>query len=98
MNENVNPGIHPNADDVLQNDFSESERRIVSYWSREWYITHVGKCDIGQSRYSYFLIKPTRIYEEAFGFTRELVVVFSAYDRFEARTLDAYEAIYKMFT
>ena len=98
MNENVNPGMHPNAEDVIQNVFPESERRIAIYWSREWYITHAGKCEIGQSQYSYFLIKPTHVYEEMFGLTRELIVIFSAYDRFEARTLDAYEAVYKTFS
>lgn len=97
MNENVKPGIHPNAQAQINNFFSKKEKGIVQYWGNEWYITNAGFVDIGQSKYKYFLTKPTTSYEEALGLSREIIVILSSYSDFEPRTLEAYEEVYKSF-
>ena len=67
MNENVTPGIHPNARAVIDESFSPKENEIAKYWGAEWYITNAGSIELGQSEYKFFLIKPTATYEEALG-------------------------------
>ena len=97
MNENVKAGIHPNAQIAVDTTFSKKEREIVQYWINEWYITNAGKVEIGQSSYNYFLIKATPTYEEALSISREIIVIFSSYNSFEPRTLEAFEEVYKTF-
>lgn len=41
------------------------------------------------SIYRYLLVKPIDIFQEMFNIEREIVVIFSPYDKFEPRTLDA---------
>lgn len=41
------------------------------------------------SKYRYCLIKPTDLFGKKFNLRREVVVVFSAYRKFEPRTFDA---------
>lgn len=35
MNENVTPGIHPNARAVIDESFSPKENEIAKYWGAE---------------------------------------------------------------
>lgn len=97
MNENVTPGIHPNARAVIDASFSPKESEIAKYWGNEWYITNADLIELGQSVYKFFLIKPTATYEEALSLSREVVVILSSYENFEPRTLDAFEEVYKEF-
>lgn len=97
MNENVTPGIHPNARVVIDASFSPKENEIAKYWGGEWYITNAGCVELGQSEYKFFLIKPTAAYEEALSLSREVIVILSSYDNFEPRTLEAFEEVYKEF-
>lgn len=97
MNENVKAGIHPSARAVIDDSFSQKENEIARYWGNEWYITNAGCIEMGQSEYKYFLIKPTATYEEALSLSREVVVILSAYNDFEPRTLEAFEEVYKDF-
>ncbi len=84
----VKPGIHPH---FVNKSFSQQEMKIISKLSKEWFVTHAGgSIRLGStSGYSYFLMKPTSFYQEMFNLEREIVVVFSPYSNFEARTLDA---------
>ncbi len=87
-------GINP----MFKGDhFSVEERKIISVLSKTFYITnggstlHLGKT----SDYRYCLVKPTDFFGEQFNLTREITIVFSDYDSFEPRTLDAISEIYK---
>jgi len=42
-------------------------------------------------------LKATSEYEEAFSFSREIIGIISSYDTFEARTLDAFDGVCKLF-
>lgn len=97
MNENVKPGIHPSAQEIIDTTFSEKEKEFTKFWGNEWYITNAGHVTLGQSEYKYFLIKATSTYEEALSLSREVIVVLSPYNDFEPRTLEAFEEVYKKF-
>lgn len=98
MNENVNPGYHPHAKEEIGKYFSLSEIQIADKWANEWYVTNAGSISIGlKSEYKYLLIKATQSYEEIINLSREVIVVFSSYNVFEPRTLDAFEEICKRF-
>ncbi len=86
------PGINPQ---VILTHFSEIEEKIIKKISGEWYITNGGgKFSLGpKSEYKYFLIKPTDNYKELFNIELEIIVVFSNYNKFETRSLDAVDFI-----
>lgn len=87
----VRPGINPQ---VILEHFSKQEKRILDRVSKDWYITNGGKeIWLGRSNYRYVLIKPTNIFQEMFNLDREIVMLFSPYEKFEPRTLDAIDAI-----
>ena len=92
-NEKIEGGIHPNAENKLQAEFTREEKQIVKKWSELWFITRAGKKEVGNSEYRYIYAKPTETIEEGTGITKELVVIFSPYKSFEARTLTAYDEI-----
>lgn len=97
MNENVNPGIHPNAMRSIDKHFTKKEIEIANYWGNEWFITRADKISLGQSAYKFFLAKATSTYEETLSLSREIIVILSGYSSFEPRTLDTFEAVYKLF-
>lgn len=92
QSESVTPGIHTIAQSQIDS-FVKSEKEIVTYWAREWYITRAGEVSVLGSDYQYVFAKPTQSYEEALGISREMVIVFSPYTNFEARSLEAYDSI-----
>ncbi len=96
-NENVTTGIHPSAQKEIDAHFSKREKEIARYWGNEWFITKADNITVGQSEYNYFLIKATASYEESLSISREVIVVLSAYEDFEPRTLEAFERIYGTF-
>lgn len=84
----INPGIHPKFE---LDKYSEDENIILDNLSKEWYVTSSGKgIRLGVSVYSHFLMKPTNVFSEMFNIEREIICVFSAYENFEPRTLDAF--------
>jgi hypothetical protein len=92
----ITPGIHPNA--TLEN-FNEEEKKIIKKLSSDWYITNSGgtiKLSV-TSFYKYFLLKPTAKYQELFNIEREIIVVFSDYNDFEPRTLDAFDYVINQY-
>ncbi len=86
--EKVRPGINPR---VVLDHFDVTERKIVNRFGQDWYVTNGG----GElwlsptSNYRYALIKPTDIFQEMFNLDREMILLFSPYENFEPRTLDA---------
>lgn len=87
---NVRAGFHPNFD---LRQFSDSERKILQFLARDWFVTrNGGRLELGSAAYRPFLMKPTTVIAEMFGIEREIMVVFSEYDAFEPRTLDAFDS------
>lgn len=81
------PGINPYAH--LERLSYESQR-IVTAFSDVFYVTIASHLNIGaRSEYDYCLLKPTSLISEQFNLTREIIVVLSAYESFEPRSLDA---------
>jgi hypothetical protein len=95
----VTPGIHLQVqEDIDRKVFENEEIGIIRYFGREWYITKSGSFSIGiKSNYKFMLIKPTAIYQEMFNLEREIIVIFSAYNDFQPRTLDAFDEVIKRF-
>ena len=91
--EKISGGIHSIAQQHIEEEFSEKEARIAQRWAELWFITKAGKKAVASSEYKFFYAKPTEIMEESTGITKELVVIFSQYDKFDARSLSAYDAI-----
>ncbi len=91
--EKVYEGIHPTAQININKLFDKKEKQIINQWANQWYITVTGKKTIGNSDYKYALAKPTSHVEEALSISKEIVLIFSPYTTFEARTLDAYNVI-----
>ncbi|MBN1547393.1 MAG: hypothetical protein JW902_12110 [Syntrophaceae bacterium] len=86
--EKVRPGMNPQ---VILTHFDNQERKIIERFTKDWYVTNGG----GElwlsktSNYRYALIKPTDIFQEMFNIDREIILLFSPYENFEPRTLDA---------
>jgi len=95
----TSPGFHRLFyQNKLINGFKDEEQKILKRLSAEWYITNSGdEFTIGLSQYRYFLMKPTSIFSEMFNIEREIVCVFSSYESFEPRTLDAFEYAVSQF-
>ncbi|HEY9832365.1 MAG TPA: hypothetical protein V6D26_17395 [Stenomitos sp.] len=93
MSEQTTPGLHPQVEKNLT-IFSEQEQAIVIKLASEWYVTRSGNLTIGgNSEYKYILIKATRLYQDMFNFERELIVIFSFYDNFQPRSIDAIDFV-----
>ncbi|WP_341917526.1 hypothetical protein [Polaromonas sp. YR568] len=87
----TNPGIHKQ---FLINRFNADEQRILQKLSADWYLTNSGEeVTAAQSRYNYFLMKPTIKTSEMFNIEREVVCIFSDYPYFEPRSLDIFDKV-----
>ncbi len=88
---NTIPGFNHNLNLSI---FTLEEKKIIANLGKEWYITNAGgKISLGnKSYYKYFLMKPTSSYSTLFNIEREIIVVFSDYENFEPRTLDAFDS------
>ncbi|MDN2707972.1 ATP-binding protein [Janthinobacterium sp. SUN118] len=84
-------GINPAA--RLEN-FTADEYKIVNNLSRHFYVTTGCKeIKIGKSQYRYFFLKFTTAKAMTYGLNDEIIVLFSPFENFEPRTLDAIEEI-----
>lgn len=95
------PGMHQSVRAALTK-FSTDERAIMGKLAREWFITRadeiwIGKDEINSSKYRYALLKPTFTFQEMFNLDREIIAIFSDYEFFQPRTLDAIDVVAKMF-
>lgn len=78
--------------------FSVPEQRIIRQLSLEFYITRAAKAaQVGNSKYRAFLMRPAEGMSIALNVEREVVVLFSDYKTFEARTLRAFDLMYEQF-
>lgn len=87
-------GIHPNVHKV---GFSVDEQRVLRAFSTNWYISSASSITLGKSKYNFFLAHPVNKLKELFNIEREIMFLFSEYNSFEARTLDAYDEIIKRY-
>ena len=91
--ETVNPGFHKQ---FMINRFDNEEQNVLRKLSRSWYMTSSGEeVRLAQSKYNYFLMKPTETFSEMFNIEREIVCVFSNYEKFEPRSLDIFDVVFK---
>jgi len=92
----VNPGVNPR---LVKGHFSDDEKTIIENLGHEWYVTNGGgQITLGKtSIYRYFLIRPINVYTEMFNLEQEIVVLFSPYDTFETRSLDAIDYAIKQY-
>ena len=87
----VYPGINARA---RLEQFTQDERNIVANLSSEFYIsTGCKSISIGRSEYRYFFLKFPDDKAISFGVRDEIIVLFSPFETFEPRTLDAIENI-----
>jgi hypothetical protein len=88
----LQPGIHPNFEIAR---FEVADQRVLRRMAQLFHLTREGELRIGKggSKYRYALIKPTKLMQGLLHTEREVMVVFSAYPEFQARTLDAFDHI-----
>lgn len=85
------PGIRPGLD---LNKLLPAEKTIVNYLAAQyWYVTRIDQLSMSGSQYRVVLIKPVDFITQSFNLLREVIVVFSSYDSFEPRSLDAIEKL-----
>ena len=91
----VTPGIHPMAQEQVYTYFSTMQANIVDRWKSEWYVSRAGEIKVGNSPYQFCIVKPTSTYQESLGLVKEIIIILSEYDNFDARILEAYDVVSK---
>lgn len=92
----TNAGRNPRAN--FQH-FDSFEYEIIKSLSKSFYITNGGGIiNINISKYKYCLLKLTSDQTKVFGDLNEIIVLFSPFENFEPRTLDAIDVIHKRFS
>ncbi len=87
----IQPGIKPNLD---LGKLQPVELRIVNYLSEQyWYVTRIEQLSFSGSQIRVALIKPVDYITHSFNLLREVIVVFSSYNTFEPRALEAIEKL-----
>lgn len=75
---------------VKLDKFSDDEKEILNSIARKyWKVTRAEIISLSNSIYKIVLIKPTEFISHCFNLKREVVVVFSDYDTFQPRTIEA---------
>ena len=97
----IQPGIHK---DATFNDLDAAEKRIIKAFSDIFFITFgghnvnfSGKFDSRslKSNWKYSFMRPTDNFGEKFNLDKELVLVFSSYNRFETSSFGALSRVYE---
>ena len=68
-NNKTTPGIHPN---FFMGAYDPVEQRILRKLSTEFFLTGGGNINLLNSKYNYFLMKPTSVFTEMFNIEREI--------------------------
>lgn len=70
--------------------FSDEEKNILNLFAKKyWKVTRAEKISLSNSIYKIVLIKPTEYISHGFNLKREVVVVFSSYETFQPRSIEA---------
>ena len=93
LNEDVRPGVHPFAEQRINEVYTTVEKRIIDIFKRYWYVTKADILKIGASDYKYVLIKAPENLANLFNISAEIIVIFSSYEKFEPRTFDAFDNV-----
>lgn len=87
----IQPGIKPGLD---KSKLLPAEMTIVDYLAAKyWYVTRIDQLTVSGSQMRVVLIKPVDYITHSFNLLREVIVVFSSYNTFEPRALDAIEKL-----
>lgn len=79
------PGILPS---LSFQGIPPQEEKIIRKLAQVWFISFIRKAEFKNSNYYVVFAKPTDNLVDRFHFNREVLVIFSSYDKFEGRTLD----------
>lgn len=91
----THPGVNPSFD---MEAYPFDEQTIIRRIARSFHITrNISPIIDGNSECRAFLMRPSNDMSIILNVERELVVLFSPYDNFEARSLKLYESIYEKF-
>jgi hypothetical protein len=89
------PGVNPSFD---TSGFPPRDQRVIRRFAQHFYITRAAdSVQVGNSNYRSFLMRPTDEISVVLNVEREIVVLFSDYDTFEARTLLAFDLMFDQF-
>ena len=70
--------------------FSNEEKNILNLFAKKyWKVTRAERISLSNSIYKIVLIKPTDYISRSFNLKREVVVVFSSYETFQPRSIEA---------
>lgn len=96
MSGTTRPGVHSSFE---ISKFSVQEQRTIRTLAEHFFMTNDGREIIlsRSSKYKFALVKCPDSLSESFGLYREIVVLFSLYESFETRTLDAFDRVFQMF-
>lgn len=88
----VQPGRHPNFDITI---FEPAEQRVLRRMEQMFHLTRHGEITVGsqKSNYRFALIKPCGQMRGILHTDREVLVVFSSYEEFQPRSIDAFDHI-----
>lgn len=90
----TNPGFHP---DVGLLGYPAQIRQACRKVAENFYVTREFKpISIGNSQYWAILVRPTDEFSIYVNTERELLILFSTYENFEIRTLEAYDEFYDL--
>lgn len=89
--------IHDNVDLSF---FDSTEKDIIyDVICKDWYVTTSKEIRISRSYYKAILAKPiSNSIQEMFNLKQEIVIIFSPYEDFEPRSMDAIEEVRETFT
>lgn len=88
------PGFHP---DTNFSEYPRSLRDAISAIGKDFYVTrNFQKETIGNSEYWALLARPAESFSVHLNADRELLFVFADYKNFEIRTLEAFDAFYRL--
>lgn len=92
MMTDIQPGRHPNFDITK---FDPVEQRVLRRMEQLFHLTRDGDVTIGKqkSNYKYALVKPCGKMRGILHTDREILVVFSSYEDFQPRSIDAFDYI-----
>ncbi len=89
------PGLNQNFELTA---FPLGERQAIMRFSRHFYITRAAQSvQVGNSDYRAFLMRPAEGVSTVLNVEREIAVLFSDYETFEARTLRAFDLTCEQF-
>lgn len=92
MMTDIQPGRHPNFDITK---FDPVAQRVLRRMEQLFHLTRDGEVTIGKqkSNYKYALVKPCGKMRGILHTDREILVVFSSYEDFQPRSIDAFDFI-----